>query len=92
MWRCIVPLIEQVTDAGEIDSFQLAAMCDWWGLYRDKRTNGTDWRDANQARAAFDTFNRLASRFGLTPLDRQALHTQQAKPDDKEAKFFSVVG
>ena len=66
-------------------------MCVWWGVYRDKRTTGADWREAKEAREAFAAFSRLASRFGLTPLDRQALQVEQKSGTSKEKKFFGIV-
>ena len=91
MWDKVLPEVVRVAGAASIDSFALAAMCDWWGAYRKYRADCVNkWAPA-RARDAFNSWQRLAARFGLTPLDRQSLQIE-LMPKDGKAKKFGIVG
>jgi phage terminase small subunit len=84
-WSEVVPQVVQLRVARAIDAPELASLCEWWARTRklsrkvDRLAVGTP-RYGTALRAlvaAFATFDRLASRFGLTPGDRARLRVQE---------------
>lgn len=92
LWKTLVPQLVKVKNAVEIDSTELAAMCRWWAHYNDLMTRvesespydddseTRQWRLEKRARAAWQSFDSIACRFGLTPADRARLRSTD-KPD-----------
>lgn len=84
-WRSIVPQLVRRSCAVEIDTTQLAAMCRFWAHYQtlikrmekqspfDDESDLAQWRLEKRARAMWQAFDSIASRFGLTPADRMRL-------------------
>lgn len=80
-WQQVVPGLVSSGVAAACDSSALAMMCEWWQRYRQF----SDALDAAlvskiptyqltlQVGIATTNFDRLASRFGLTPSDRARL-------------------
>jgi len=65
--------------AAEVDSAELASMCEWWGRYRAlaRKRMPKDMLDAKRLldglKLAWREFDHIAARFGLTPSDRARL-------------------
>lgn len=79
-WHKVVPGLVATRIAAACDTPSLAMMCEWWARYRtyarrldeapaDKNT----YQLMLQVGIATTNFDRLASRFGLTPADRNKL-------------------
>jgi P27 family predicted phage terminase small subunit len=97
LWDRVVPLLIASGIAAEIDESELAAMCDWWGRYRDA-TRALDTIAIQErgyysmqilAGAAWKNFSSIASRFGLTPSDRAKLRT--GKTDDAKDALADFI-
>ena len=95
-WQ-VEPLIEKGV-ATEADSATLQAMAQLWARWR--------WADQQCSECLHDVydfarwtrvstsliqrFDNLASRFGMTPVDRARLRVQPTEqPDDNEERFFA---
>jgi P27 family predicted phage terminase small subunit len=101
LWKVLVPQLIKVKTAVELDSTEIAAMCRWWAQYNelmsrveseapyDDESDIRQWRLEKRAKAAWNAFDSIASRFGLTPADRARLRS-----DTKESKvsFLSEFG
>jgi P27 family predicted phage terminase small subunit len=101
LWNAIVPQLVKAKVAVNLDSTELAAMCRWWCRYEeimtevesaapyDKETENRQARLERRAKAAWHTFDSIASRYGLTPADRARLRTENKKTvgDDPLAEF-----
>jgi phage terminase small subunit len=93
LWDSIVPQLEGVGIVKRIDTTQLWAMCELWGLYRaamkyaeavplDKPTRAA----VISYKAAFDA---IACKYGLTSADRQKL---EIAPQQKRDEFSEFLG
>jgi P27 family predicted phage terminase small subunit len=74
---------------GAADTMALAAACEMWSLYRAAvavaKQHPTDKDARISATSYLAMFNKLAGKFGLTPVDRQRLGiTADAVSDDDE--------
>lgn len=85
-WNQVVPGLVDNNVAKTRDSAELALMCEWWGRLR-KFTRQLDRMKGNDKRLyqmtvlvsiATDKFDKIASRFGLTPADRAKLRIPEA--------------
>lgn len=79
LWDKVVPELIRLKVATAIDSPQLFAMCEWWGEYRKVQTD-TKMDKYNRMVAmatAYKQFATIASRFGLTPVDRASLEIEK---------------
>lgn len=100
LWDSVVGQLKTAKVVAEIDGASLEAMCRWWGRYRElmRRVSETDFDDEVcetlelRARRAWLAFDRISSRFGMTPADRAKL--KSAKPEEKENPLseFGIVG
>src|SRR6478735_6299937 len=73
LWNSIVPQLNGIATA--LDEAQLAALCDWWSLWRAARESLASIED-RQSRSYYDAqilvgaawkqFAAIASKFGLT--------------------------
>jgi P27 family predicted phage terminase small subunit len=81
MWERIVPRLVESGVARECDSDQLAAMCRWWARYRlgEKRLeklqpgHKREYQQTLLVAICWTNFDKIASRFGMTPSDRAKL-------------------
>ena len=75
LWQRVVPPLAAAKIARAIDSAQLFAMCQWWAEFRgfQENTNIDGYKRACMMATAYKQFSAIASRFGLTPADREAL-------------------
>lgn len=81
LWNSIVPELDRLGVVTEIDTPQLTAMAEWWGLYR-KAVSEEDIHNANKA---WTNFNKLADAFGLTPKGRNTVQVSATKEDDLDS-------
>jgi len=88
LWQAIVPTLVKSGVATAVDTAELAALCDWWALYRIAREalatieDGTSRAYYDQqilVGAAWKQFAAIASRFGLTRSDRARLQVSTPK-------------
>lgn len=85
-WDTVLPLLG--ADVRDRDAFQLQQMCSWWFLWTEAEIALLDAeigtieysRTMNAATVASQNFDRIASRFGLTPADRTKLRADSAGP------------
>ncbi len=82
-WNYITPRLIQLGLATELDSYELCAMCEWWGKYRFHMAQGDDYRNHNMAVASYKQFRVIAAKFGLTPTDRVGLQGAKPTGDDE---------
>lgn len=82
---------------GELDTAELMTLCDTWELLRAATVAAKrDPLDPHK-RTAFvqykAEFDRLGARFGLTPADRAKIRLPaETEGDDRESKYFGVIG
>src|SRR5688572_22900134 len=83
MWGRVVPGLIASGLAKERDADQLASMCEWWGRYReysDRLDTAPESQDTYrlmiQVGICHTNFDKVASRFGLTPSDRAKLRME----------------
>jgi phage terminase small subunit len=84
LWDRVVPELVRMKVATAVDSAQLFAMCHWWREYRELQTlNSMDKYNRMIAMAtAYKQFSAIASRFGLTPVDRASLEIEKSTADN----------
>lgn len=101
LWKAVVPQLVKAKVAVQLDSIELASMCRWWCQYNelmtmvesdapyDKETENRQARLERRAKAAWHTFDSIASRYGLTPADRARLRVDTKKQvgDDPLSEF-----
>src|SRR5690554_5390457 len=81
LWESVVTPLVEVGVATEVDTASLAGMCEWYQRYRDcadvlDRTAPDDrsaYRLTIQTRMCWQTFESMASQFGLSPASRARL-------------------
>jgi P27 family predicted phage terminase small subunit len=80
-WKHVVPGLIKSGVAKEADAPELAMMCEWWGRYRrysrmlDRMKNNDKnlYQTTILCGIACTNFDKVASKFGLTPSDRAKL-------------------
>ena len=97
LWDAVVEHATSI-GAGACDSETLAGMCRWYDDYRRTRgalaklpVNSRDFRATMYAAAtAWRAFHDMASRFGLTPVDRAKLkfEVKDVAGGEQESRFF----
>lgn len=83
-----------------VDAAQLEAMCRWWGRYKELEQKATetmydiDESDIyeRRARRAWDAFDKIAGRFGMTPADRAKLKQSPKESGSDPMAEFGIVG
>lgn len=76
--------------ATELDSYELTAMCQWWGRYQEHMALASDdYRQHNMAVTAYKQFRAIASKFGLTPVDRVGLVGNVPTQEDDIASLIA---
>src|SRR5262245_32665530 len=90
MWGRVVPGLIAAGLARECDTDQLALMCEWYGRYReysDRLDTAPESQDTYrlmiQVGIANTNFDKVASRFGLTPSDRAKLRADSRPATQK---------
>lgn len=93
LWGAVVPGLIAAKIVGEADSQYLTDMCFWYSVHEramklvDEALEGGKIPTAVTAAAiAWDKFDKIASRFGLTPSDRAKLRVQPAATGGVEAR------
>ncbi len=88
-WNAVVPGLVAMGVATAVDSFELGEMCKWWERYQrfgkqlDELLDDAGpsapgaFRVLANAGNAWERFDRIASKFGLTPADRSKLRVEQ---------------
>jgi P27 family predicted phage terminase small subunit len=77
LWQSLVPQLP----VSAVDSITLAALCDWFAIYRQTRQalDEVDRQSTNYYKLfqltgmAWNNFSGIAAKFGLTPSDRAKL-------------------
>lgn len=82
---------------GELDTAELIVLCNTWEmLCAATRVAKRDPLDPDASRIYLRykaEFDKLASRFGMTPADRAKIRVPtENEGDDRESKYFGVVG
>jgi len=95
LWDVVVPQLTALGIATSLDSFVLAAMCEWYGqwvrLQRQIDAAGeVDPRLQRAAGHAYRLFEATARKFGLNPIDRQRLAISPPR-DDHDDGFASLL-
>lgn len=77
IWQSVIELYAKSDALGRVDSAELIALCETWGLYRAAvslaKADPID-KEIRCATVAYLTmFDRLASKFGLTPTARASI-------------------
>ena len=93
-WDCIEPLLGQMGVLHPIDCEALTALCQWWAEYRTLQAtpaadSGEVYKRAISLASAFKNWSGLASRFGLTPKDREKLSYVPPEGYDTAAEFIA---
>lgn len=94
-WDEVIELVTKMNIAQSVDSSSLAGMCRWWAEWRrlDRRLEELgDTDDAYkliiQAGLAWKHFDKMASKFGFTPVDR----TKLGKPkEEKKSALLEML-
>ena len=83
-WRDAVPKLDRMGILQSIDSAELAALCRSWAEWRksDRRLEAEDddkvrFRLTILAGMAWKQFEKIATKYGLTPVDRIRLATSE---------------
>jgi len=92
-WNQVVPGLISAGVAAACDSPALAMMCEWWARHRrfsrqlDEMTidPGEVYRTTILCGIAWTNFDKIASRFGLTPSDRAKLSVRPSGGASKGA-------
>jgi phage terminase small subunit len=84
LWDQIVPELVRMKVATAVDSPQLFAMCQWWSEYRTLQTEKKmeKYNRMVAMATAYKQFASIASRFGLTPVDRASLEIEKSTADN----------
>lgn len=87
-WDTVVSFIPEPVRC-ELDVLLLAGMCDWWSKWRRfaKQVTSADedeYKAVMKAAIAWKQFDKCASRFGLSPVDRARLNVRLTEADDDE--------
>lgn len=97
LWDIIVDYLDGRGVVDVIDATELEMLCRLWGLTRMALTaaerDPTD-KDARIAATSYAArFEAVASRFGMSPVDRARLTMRAAEtPADDKSRFFKVCG
>lgn len=90
LWQRLAPQLSAVGVATDLDATELAALCEWWGRFREasqaldavsERQSTEYYRLSILANMAWKNFSAAASKFGLNPSDRARL---RLNPDGEQ--------
>ena len=89
LWERLVPQLTSSGIAKAADTESLAALCEWWSTWRTAHaaiaTSENKHVAINQSAKAWQQFSTLASKFGLSPVDRTKIAVEP-KDDNKETE------
>ena len=99
LWDQVVGRLASSQSTSDLDTASLHAMCLWWQRFLDLNAKATEfaWDDEraemyeNRAIKAWRAFDRIASRFGMTPADRAKLKSNP-KDEQKKANPLESLG
>lgn len=106
-WRALVPILREMRVLTVADGDMLAAYCVAWARWVDAETHlaaeGAVVMSPNNygipnawlpiSNKALETMEKLASRFGFTPVDRNRIHAAPTlSPDDAEFEALIASG
>ena len=74
LWDFVVPELVTLNLAQRIDTPALIAMCERWGEYKSEANTKPE------RNAAFGNWLKIATRFGLTKIDREAIKAEAPEP------------
>lgn len=85
VWDRVLAQWKGTDIVGEIDTAELTACCEMWGLYRQAVSVAKDCPTDKEARCAvvayLEQFNKLAAKFGMTWGDRASMKgAKETKP------------
>lgn len=94
LWNRLVPKLIAIGVAKDFDNESLGSMCRWWSAWRKADAalveNGITTAGMNQSVAAWKQFSLLASKFGLTPVDRTKIAVEPKDDNqDTEKRYFA---
>lgn len=89
-WDAVVPGLVATGVATAADAPALAAMCQWHAEYLTaKRKTVKDRKRLMMMVSAHREWMQLASKFGLTPVDRARIQVGEAEESDPAAEFIA---
>ena len=91
-WDCVVPRLSEMGVLLPVDSEALTALCQWWGEYRTLQESlanesGDAYKRSIALASCFKNWSNMASRFGLTPKDREKLVIEKPNQYDPASEF-----
>ena len=90
-WDRTVPDLASVGIAKRVDSEQLARMSEWHASYVEALESDCDpYRRIVMKACCQKQFNAIASKFGLTPVDRAQLSVEPIRKDDPFEQFLKA--
>lgn len=100
LWDHVIGQLKAAKVVTGIDSASLEAMCRWWGRYKEldrrivKESHDDDLCETLELRArrSWLAFDRISSRFGMTPADRAKLKTAPPEERVNPLAEFGIVG
>lgn len=101
LWDMVVDELAAAKVVSELDAPALQAMCQWWQRYLDITAAIADMQIEdeeveqleNRARRAWQSFDKVAARFGMTPSDRAKLVTAPKEGcDESPLSSLGIVG
>jgi len=93
-WDDIVPKLFEQGRATSVDALQLQGLCEWWSEYRKACDTQCDaYRRAVLKAVAWKQFSAIATKFGMSPKDRQRMpKVDVVNPDDPIARLIRERG
>ena len=88
LWDGIVPKLSAAGIVSEVDGVCLGDMCRWYARYTESAKDWGDAQSSRLARAAWQEFASLASKFGMNPSDRARLRVAPKDTDDPLLKLM----
>jgi len=90
-WDKIVPDLISCGIATRLDSELLAQLCEWQATYCEiLSSDGDQYRKVILLSCAAKSFNAIASKFGLTPVDRAKLSVAAPRKLDPIDEFLKL--
>ncbi len=93
-WERVHPLLSEMGVLRPVDRSALESLCLWWHEYRTLQEtqavdSGETYKRSISLASCFKNWSNLASRFGLTPKDREKLTIAPPEFDDPAAEFVA---
>jgi phage terminase small subunit len=86
--------IQELIDAGivkKLDSLMVGELCRWYSAYRRALNTRQEkaYRRMVMAKMARNVVNAIATRFGMTPVDREKIRRAPSETDDPLAEWLN---